>query len=123
MTRSLDSSSGPAAVTTGPHRRRRSPARFARRLADLLADDLDLDQVVRLAVQDVAQRGQRVGRQPLRDLGHQPVDLLPGQVNAALGQQRHQIRGLEQALLRHSQPQVPPDTHLLRHAFSPSGPA
>ena len=97
----------------------RRPAGFAGRLADLPADDLDLDQVVGLAVQDVAQRRQRVRRQALRNLGHQPEDLLPRQVNAALGQQRHQIRGLEQALLGHPQPQMPPDTHLLRHGCSP----
>jgi hypothetical protein len=37
-----------------PHRRRCCLARFAGRLTDLLADDLDLDQVVGLAVQDAA---------------------------------------------------------------------
>jgi hypothetical protein len=71
------------------------------------ADAGGLDQVIRLAAEDVAQRRQRVGRQALRDLGHHPVDLLAREMHAALGQQRHQIRGLEHTFLGHPQPQMP----------------
>src|SRR5262249_33042076 len=45
-------------------------------LADHGVDDLDLDQVVRRALQDVAQRGERVHGQALRRLGDQPEHLL-----------------------------------------------
>ena len=44
-----------------------------------------------LAAQDVAQRRQRGQAQPLRDAGDQPVDLLAGQGDPALGQQRQQV--------------------------------
>ena len=69
-------------------------------LADLGVDGLDLDQVVGRAVQDVAQRGQGVHRQPLGWLGDQPEHLLPRQRDAPFGQQRPQIGGLEQCPCR-----------------------
>ena len=53
-------------------------------------------QVGRGALQDVAERGQHLQRQPLRGAGHQPVDLGGGQVDAAVVQHRHQLgRGVD----------------------------
>jgi hypothetical protein len=42
--------------------------------------------------------------QPLRHPGHQPVDLLPGQLHAALCQRGEQVRGREHAPLGHPGP-------------------
>src|SRR6266702_6900130 len=52
-------------------------------LADPGAGGLDLDEVVRGAAQDVAQRREGVHRQALRRLGDQPEHLLAGQADAA----------------------------------------
>ncbi len=54
----------------------RSPGWPSAVLRGLRVHDLGLDQVVRSALQDVAERDQGVRAQPLRRLGHQPVDLL-----------------------------------------------
>ena len=42
---------------------------------------------------------------------HQPVDLLPGQRDAPVGQQRHQVGGGEHALFGHPPPQMPVVAH------------
>jgi hypothetical protein len=81
---------------------------------------LDLDEVVRGAAQDVAQRRQGVHRQALRRLGNQPEHLLAGQGDAAFGQQRHQVGGLEHVCGGHELAQVPAVTHLLDHGWPSS---
>lgn len=83
-----------------------------------VVDDLRLDQVVWSALQDVAQRDEGVHAHPLRGLGHQPVHLFTRQRDAALSQQRHQIRGLEHVALGHQVPQAPLVAHLLDHAIT-----
>jgi hypothetical protein len=88
-------------------------------LAGLLSDRLNLDQVVRRAAQDVTQSRQNVHRQPLRRPGDQAEHLLPRQGDPALGQQRHQVGGMEHILLSHPQPQMPADPHLPDHDGSP----
>jgi hypothetical protein len=87
---------GPAGPGTFRRCRRRGPL-GGHRLGEL-------DQIAGLAVQDVAQRGQRGQVQPLRHPGHQPVDLLPGQLHAALCQRGEQVRGREHAPLGHPGP-------------------
>src|SRR6266568_4102643 len=89
-------------------------------LADPGAGGLDLDEVVRGAAQDVAQRREGVHRQALRRLGDQPEHLLAGQADAAFGQQRHQVGGLEHIGCRHELAQVPAITHLLDHGWPSS---
>src|SRR2546430_12097987 len=87
-------------------------------LTGLRVDDLDLDQVVRADLQDVAQRREGVHGQPLRRGGDQPVDLFPGQVHAPFGQERYQIRGLEHSPFGHPQPQMPDEAHGPGHGTS-----
>src|SRR5262249_53322716 len=74
-----------------------------------------LDEVVGLAAEDVAQRGEGVHAQPLRGLGDQPEDLFAGQFDAAFGKQWHQVGGGVHALFSHPQPQVPLVAHLADH--------
>src|SRR5258706_16095471 len=56
----------------------------------------------------------------MRRLGHQTQHLLPGQVDAALGQQRAQVGRLEHVRGSHELAQVPADAHLLDHGWSSS---
>jgi recombinase/recombinase-like zinc beta ribbon protein len=60
-----------------------------------------LDQIRRRALEDVAQGGQCVQRQPFRGARRQPVDLLAGEHDAPFGQQRPQLCGGEHAPLGH----------------------
>ena len=103
-------SSGPGS-TRARRGRGRGPGARAVRGPAAVADRFD--EVTGLAAQDVAQRGERGQAQPLRDVGDQPVDLLPGQHDAALGQQRPQLRRGVHVLPGHQPPQVPPVTGLL----------
>ena len=80
--------------TSATHLRRRI-RRLSSGFADHLVDDLDLDEVVGLAGEDVAQGGEGVHRQPLRRLSDQPENLLARQGDAALGQKGNQVRGLK----------------------------
>src|SRR5674476_144426 len=62
-------------------------------LGDAERFDHGLEQVVRFAVQDVAQGREDLHVQPLRGLGDQPVDVFAGQVHPAFGQQRDELTG------------------------------
>jgi len=53
----------------------------AARLLDSSIDDVDFDEVVRRAPEDVAQCGEGVYRQPLRRCGDELVDLFAGEAN------------------------------------------
>ena len=106
----------------------RTPERLSLATLAALCDILDcgpgdlVEPVTGPAVKDVAQRGQRGQAQPLRDAGDQPVDLLTGQDDAALGQQRPQLRRGVHVLLGHQPPQVPPVADRPRH-YLPSSPS
>jgi len=76
-------------------------------LGDFDRFDHGLEQVVRLTVQEVAQRGQDLHVHPLRGLGDQAVDELTGQVDVSFGQHRDQVTGLEDAAGGHDLAQVP----------------
>src|SRR5674476_146603 len=76
-------------------------------LGDAERFDHGLEQVVRFAVQDVAQGREDLHVQPLRGLGDQPVDVLARQVHPALGQQRNELTGLVDRPAGHHLAQVP----------------
>ncbi len=73
-----------------------------------------LDQITRLAAQDVAQRGEGSQAEPFWGPGDEPVDLLARQADPALGQQRPQVSRGEHAVLGHQPAQMP-------HVSDPAG--
>jgi len=83
--------------------------------AYLFVDDLDLDEVVGLAAEDVAQSREGVHGHPLRRLRDQAEDLLAGEGDAPFGEQRYQVGGLEHLPVGHELAQVPAVAHLLDH--------
>jgi hypothetical protein len=70
-------------------------------------------------LEDVAQRRQRLGVQPLRGAGNRSVDLLPGQHHSSLGQRGNQVAGGEHAFAGHHLPQMPADRAPARRHQAP----
>ena len=65
------------------------------------------DQLVGGDFEDVAEGGEDGQGQPFGGLGDQPPDLHRGQADAAFGEQRYQVGGVEQAVGGHDFPQPP----------------